>query len=130
MRFYAQPWDQNSNVALQGKPSFLVGEDVLSPIPPFSDTPDKLNWVLANTNFDTTGYDNQFFTFWVVCWIQNADGALESEAVGHGLKSIPGPPGLFPAGANGGIFEQYWFLEAVLLCGAAKSSSRLRSNCN
>ncbi len=90
VRFYAQPWDQNLNVALSGKPSFLVGEDVLSPIPPFSDSPDKLNWVLANTNFDTTGYDNQFFTFWVVCWIQNADGTLASEAPSHGLKSIPG----------------------------------------
>ena len=91
VRFYAQPWDQNQNVALQGKPSFLVGqEDVLNPIPPFSDAGASLNWVLANTTFDTNGYDNQFFTFWVICWIQNADGTLASEVADHGLKSIPG----------------------------------------
>ncbi len=90
VRFYAQPWDQNLNIALKGKPSFLVGEDQLSPIPPFSDSSDKLNWALANTTFDTTGYANQFFTFWVVCWIQKADGTLEAEGTAHGLKSIPG----------------------------------------
>ncbi len=91
VRFYAQPWDATRNIAASGKNSFLLGEDVLSPIPPFSDTPGApLNWVLARATFDTTGYHNQFFTFWVLVWMQNADGTLTTEIAGHGLKSVPG----------------------------------------
>jgi len=91
VRFYAQPWDSVHKVPLKDTPSILVGEDVLPPIPPFS-TDDRapLNWTLAGVKFDTSNYDDQYFTFWVVVWMEDPDGNLVRDIDEHGLNAKPG----------------------------------------
>jgi hypothetical protein len=92
VRFYFQPW--KGTVAAGD--SVLIGEDELSPIPPFSDdTNAPPNWVLASTTFDTSKYDqtkdgNVYIVFWVVVWMQTPDGKMVQEMPGHGLAGIPG----------------------------------------
>jgi hypothetical protein len=90
VRFYVQPWNSGSSVA--NGPSVRIDEKSLPPIPPF-DSADgaPLNWVLAGTTFDTTPYAGQDLVFWVVVWMQDANGQLVPEIEGHGLTSIPGP---------------------------------------
>ena len=89
VRFYGQPWDHTTNTP-RGK-SFLIGEDALGQIPPF-DPSGPLNWVLAQTKFDTKPYGNQYLTFWVVVWMQHP-GGLSEELPGHGLNAVPGDLG-------------------------------------
>jgi hypothetical protein len=92
VRFYFQPW--KGTVPL-GE-SVLIGEPELDPIPPFNDVAGApANWVLASTTFDTSKYDQTkagdvYVAFWVVVWIQGADGTIVPEMPGHGLTSIPG----------------------------------------
>ncbi len=92
VRFYFQPW--KGTVPL-GE-SVLIGEPELDPIPPFNDVAGQpANWVLASTTFDTSKYDqtkagDAYVAFWVVVWIQAADGTIVPEMPGHGLTSIPG----------------------------------------
>jgi FG-GAP-like repeat/PEP-CTERM motif len=89
VRFYVQPWDTGSDLP-KGRSS-LIGESILSPIPPFNSAMGApLNWVLANTTFDTTPYQDQFLTFWVVVWMQDGNGRLIPDLEGHGLTNIPG----------------------------------------
>ena len=92
VRFYAMPWDQSTSMPATGKASVFIGESLLDTLPPFSSDPDgnaPLNWVLATTTFDTTGYDNQYLTFWVVAWIIDSNGNLLSETPAHGLTQAP-----------------------------------------
>ena len=90
-RFYFQPIKGTLPIG----ESVLIGEQVLDPIPPFSDVADApLNWVLASTDFDTGKYDqtkngNANLMFWVVVWMEN-NGAVVAEMPGHGLTAIPG----------------------------------------
>ena len=92
VRFYFQPV-KNS---LPAGDSVLIGEAQLIPIPPFSDVDGApLNWVLASTTFDTTNYEetkhgNVDVLFWVVVWMEDANGSLVPEMPGHGLTAIPG----------------------------------------
>ncbi len=93
VRFYGQLYD-GSTGNLSG-PSFLIGEDVLASIPGFQSPAPGVppNWVLASTAFNTTGLGGQtgqHFVFWVVVWMQDADGNLVPELPEHGLKAIPG----------------------------------------
>ena len=48
-----------------------------------------LNWVLASTNFDTTGRANQSIGFWVVVWMEDGNGNLVQELASHGLTGNP-----------------------------------------
>ncbi len=75
-----------------GDSVLINNADVVSdPVPPFRDDDGApLNWVLAGTTFDTKGYEKQYLTFWVVVWMQDANGNLVPEIGGHGLKKIPG----------------------------------------
>ncbi|MBV9268017.1 MAG: hypothetical protein JO061_17750, partial [Acidobacteriaceae bacterium] len=90
VRFYVQPLDRHTKQPV-GKSVLINNNDIeIGPIPPFSDDDNApLNWVLASTTFDTTPYEDQYLTFWVVVWTQN-HGELVAETPGHGLKSIPG----------------------------------------
>lgn len=90
VRFYAQQIDTKNQHRPVGD-SVLINEVKLPQIPPFSDE-DKaeLNWVLAKTEFDTTGFDAKYLIFWVVVWIEDANGNLVSETEGHGLTKLPG----------------------------------------
>ena len=91
VRFYAQPWNQNTHKAIGDSVLVNNADVVLNPIPPFSDGPGALlNWTLASTTFDTTPYANQYLTFWVVVWMEDSSGNLVPELSGHGLKAVPG----------------------------------------
>lgn len=93
VRFYFMPWNVNNSVPAGD--SVLIGEEELSPIPPFSDSPTAYNSVLASTTFDTSKYEQTkngaaSIVFWVVVWVQTPDGKLMQEMPGHGLTTIPG----------------------------------------
>jgi hypothetical protein len=92
VRFYTQEIDKDNQHKPVGDGILINDADVmLPPIPPFSDDDGApLNWVLASTNFDTTGYDSKYLIFWVVVWIEDGNGKLVPEVEGHGLRSIPG----------------------------------------
>jgi len=94
-RFYFQPMNGGINGASPVGDSVLIGEDILGPIPPFNDSGDTLNWVLASTTFDTSKYSQTenggaYLIFWVVVWMQAPDGTLVAEMPGHGLTAVPG----------------------------------------
>lgn len=99
VRFYGVPWATNNNNTPIGD-AFLIGEDVLSPIQAFDPTQDNLNWVLASTTWDTSDLGDKDFTFFVVTWLQNADGSLGTEMSGHGLNAVPGPVQSFAGAVN------------------------------
>jgi hypothetical protein len=98
VRFYAQ---QVSGGATVGH-SILVDQVTgLPPIPPFpgascsSDpsNPSPANWVNVATTFDTTGLapsgSSTQWIFWVVVWMENANGTLGEEMPDHGLTASP-----------------------------------------
>lgn len=88
-RFYGMIWNNANNKPVGD--SFLIGEDVLPPIPPFNSDPSAdLNWVYAKTDFDTTPYQDKYLVFWVVVWTQKSDATLAPEIASHGLTAIPG----------------------------------------
>ena len=134
VRFYGQPWDHTTNTP-RGK-SFLIGEDALGQIPPF-DPKGPLNWVLAQTKFDTKPYGNQYLTFWVVVWMQHP-GGLSEELPGHGLNAVPGDLGsLADAHAlsetysnNVGFYKSAFYVKGAsttgLLAAALPQSQRVR----
>jgi hypothetical protein len=88
VRFYGVPWNQSTHSPAGN--AFLIGEDVPGPIPPFDASSTAPNWVLARTTWDTTNLGNQYFTFFVLAWIQHTDGSLGQEMLGHGLSGLPG----------------------------------------
>jgi hypothetical protein len=89
VRLYAQQIDVNNLHRPVGS-SVLIDEVKLPPIPAFSDDDDApLNWVLAKTTFNTTGYDGKYLMFWVVAWIEDATGNMVPEVEGHGLTKKP-----------------------------------------
>lgn len=105
VRFYGQPWD-NTNNTPQGS-SFLIEEVVTGTIPAFkadSTAPNGLA-VPITTPFDTTPYADQYLTFWVVVWMEDASGKLVGEMPGHGLTSLPGA--LTSFAGTGPISEPY-----------------------
>jgi hypothetical protein len=74
---------------------FPIGETQVASIPGF-DSPSVQgtvpNWVLTSAvNFDTTPYANSYLVYWVVTWMEDANGNLIPEMPGHGLKANPGP---------------------------------------
>lgn len=90
VRFYAMPLDNQNLPVNEGGGSFLIGETVLAPIAPFDDGPSApINWVLASTNFDTTGHGNQALAFWVAVWMEDGNGNLMQELPAHGLTGKP-----------------------------------------
>jgi hypothetical protein len=78
VRFYGQPWNNNANRPTGD--SFLIGEDVTSPIPPFNTDTASPNSGLVQipAPFDTTPYADQYLTFWVVVWMEDRDGNLSA----------------------------------------------------
>jgi hypothetical protein len=117
VRFYGIPWNQKTNRPAGN--SFQIGKELsLDPIPAFDATPGApFNWIMATSdNFDTTPYSDQYLTFFVVVWMQNADGTLAQEATGHGLNALPGTINSFADAAN---------LEEVLSSGARSYSNNI-----
>jgi hypothetical protein len=75
--------------------SFQIGGDQIIPsIAGFKANGTEPNWVLASVDFDpssvsATKTGNAYMVFWVVTWMQDANGKLVTEMPGHGLASIP-----------------------------------------
>ncbi len=88
VRFYGQQFDNTTGMFAAGTESFLVDEVTLGPIPGFR-TSDDANWVTASTTLDTSTYADQYLVFWVVVWMQDANGDLVDEMPGHGLEDVP-----------------------------------------
>ena len=68
-RFYGQPWDNSTKTPMGA--SFLIGEAMHGPIPPFTTDPATPNWLLVGTTFDTNAFDQTkngdvYLAFWVV----------------------------------------------------------------
>ncbi|BFU93026.1 MAG: hypothetical protein NTAFB01_42130 [Nitrospira sp.] len=96
VRFMGMLWNTSQNIP--AAPSFRIGEQTIAgdQLPPFNSNTQHPNWTLVPQPFDTSGThcggqscDNQDLVFWVVVWIENANGTLGSELQQHGLKSIP-----------------------------------------
>jgi hypothetical protein len=97
-RFYFMPWNTTRNLPAEPNGnSYLINEEKVAAIPPFnkSSGPNaQPNWTLVSTTFDTTKFQgtkdgNVHLVFWVVVWMQDANGNLISEMPGHGLTAIP-----------------------------------------
>ena len=110
VRFYFTPW--NGTAAVKGQTSQVIvppnqtpgtTDVILDPIPPFCDgstvstcnNSNAPNFAYATTTFDTGAYDytkngNVDVVFWVVVWMESADGTMVQEMPGHGLQQIPG----------------------------------------
>lgn len=88
-RFYGQKWSVTAG-DVDG-PAFLIGETQIPSIPAFGGS--EPNWVLTSVDLDTTPYSDQSLIFWIVVWMEDAQGALVAEVPDHGLTQIP-PPGL------------------------------------
>jgi hypothetical protein len=87
VRFYGQLYNQGN---LDGN-SFLIGETTLVNIPAFKSTLHTgQNWRDALVSFDTSPYGgNQYMVFWVVTWMEDANGNLVPEMPDHGLSTDP-----------------------------------------
>jgi hypothetical protein len=92
VQFYAQGY---KDAELNGD-SFLIGEaKLLQPIPGFNSpsTNGTLpNWALVSTTFDTGAHPqtkdgNVNLIFWVLVWMQDAQGNVVAELPDHGLTS-------------------------------------------
>jgi hypothetical protein len=80
VRFYGQQYCSGD---LCGD-AFLIGETQISSIPGFK-SQDSPNWTLASVPFDTTNYANIYLAFWVLVWMEDANGNLVPEMPDHGL---------------------------------------------
>jgi hypothetical protein len=77
---------------------YLINEEKAAAIPPFNESSGpnaQPNWTLVSTTFDTSKFDSikeggQYIVFWVVVWMQDANGNLVGELPGHGITGIPG----------------------------------------
>jgi hypothetical protein len=73
--------------------SFPIGETQVASIPGFDSASGQgtvPNWVLTPAvNFDTTAYANSNLVYWVVTWMEDANGKLIPEMPGHGLTANP-----------------------------------------
>lgn len=86
--FHGLVVDANSQVTGE----FAIGEPVVvtTLIPPYHTDDDQPNWALVSQTFDTTGHENQTLCFWVVVWMEDANGVLVTEPVRRGLTGTPG----------------------------------------
>ncbi len=96
VRFYGQLFEDGQ---LQGQ-AFLIGQDEIGFITGFKSVntgPGGANWTVANVPFDTGGTNcggqscaAKSLVFWVVVWMEDANGNLVPEIEGHGLTANPG----------------------------------------
>jgi hypothetical protein len=107
VRFYFMPW--NPTRSLPAEPngnSYLISEETVEAIPAFNDNTGgatQPNWTLVSTTFDTSKFQetkngNAHLVFWVLVWMQDANGNLVSEMPAHGLTGIPSAGAVNPDG--------------------------------
>ncbi|HWP00305.1 MAG TPA: VCBS repeat-containing protein [Methylococcus sp.] len=92
VRFYGQPWDETTQQPAGD--AFLIDQVSHAPIPAFNSQSNQgtlPNWVLVSTDkLDTAAHADQYLAFWVLVWMQDAQGNLIGEMPGHGLTQLPG----------------------------------------
>jgi hypothetical protein len=157
VQFYAQPTDSSGNFLdwNDGDPAnqaHFIGEvDWKGGIDAFCGHPSStcdqgidtpINWKALSVNWDTSQVGNPtadtYWKFWVVAWVEDANGILWAELDGHGLSAIPDGGAVSPADIaiapdnsysnNLGYYNQLFFLEksvatAAETGGAAKKGS-------
>lgn len=96
VRFFGMPWNTATMLPADyvsptepGGASFLIGETTLEPISPWNNDTSTPNYSIASVNFDTTGREDQDIVFWVVVWMQDANGNLVQELPGKGVTARP-----------------------------------------
>ena len=107
VRFYFMPWNPTRSFPAEPNGnSYLISEETVNAIPAFNNEtgPDtQPNWTLVSTTFDTSKFQetkngNAHLVFWVLVWMQDANGNLISEMPGHGLTGIPSAGAVNPDG--------------------------------
>lgn len=128
--------------------SFQIGSDQIIPLIAGFKTGTGPNWTLANVDFAPADYPatktgNVNMVFWVVAWMQDANGRLAAEMPSHGLTSIPGSNltqitqvGIQPYSNNVGMYgvhQQFYVCppsgcdQQTISAGATTSAGALRS---
>lgn len=125
VRFYGQRYNTASG-SLDGS-AFPIGGTTLGPLCGFNSSSQgcsgQPNWALAHTTFDTGGTNcggqscaDAYLVFWVVVWMEDAQGNLVPELPGHGLTSVFNPNSTFaqitdvpiePYSNNVGMYGSY-----------------------
>ncbi|MFN8469056.1 MAG: hypothetical protein U0X20_26095, partial [Caldilineaceae bacterium] len=129
VEFYGQLFKSDSGEYPVGN-SFFIGESVLPPIPGYNSatTPgDVPNWSMAAQlfspqNFSQTQNGNVYVRFWVVVWMEDAQGNLVQEMPGHGLTAKPGATPLHtlgdvavePYSNNAGTLKQVFYVQSAV----------------
>lgn len=96
VRFYAQVYEPNSGAYPAGG-NFQIAETSVAPLPGFASTTtqgDPPNWRMAEATFNPADHPqtqngNVYLRFWVVTWMEDANGNLVKEPENHGLKANP-----------------------------------------
>ena len=117
VQFYGQEWD-TSTQAFTGD-AFLIDEVTLDPIPGSNANNTGLNSALASADFDTGtcplagGCGGKYLKFWLVVWMEDAEGDLVADYQDHGLKKAPtgaftsiGEVDIEPISNNVGFYDQ------------------------
>lgn len=128
VQFYGQLFKSDAGEYPVGD-SFFIGESVLPPIPGFNSatTPgDVPNWDMAvqefsPQNFNQTKNGDAYVRFWVVVWMEDAQGNLVQEMAGHGLTAKPGSAPLStlgdvavePYSNNAGTLQQVFYVQSA-----------------
>jgi hypothetical protein len=73
---------------------FLIGSEQTIPSIAGFKASSSPNWTTASVDFAPASYSavkngNAYMVFWVVVWMQDANGNLVTEMPGHGLTSVP-----------------------------------------
>jgi hypothetical protein len=90
VRFFAQEWPSPLPPLLPNV--FEIGEAQIPSIAGFNTTRSAqggTNWATVSVPFDTTALANTHLMFWVVVWMEDAQGNLVPEQPGHGLTATP-----------------------------------------
>ncbi|MGH6895321.1 MAG: hypothetical protein ACREJ5_02065 [Geminicoccaceae bacterium] len=117
VQFYGQEWDPSTQ-EFTGD-AFLIDEVTLDPIPGNNVNNQGLNSALASTTFDTGscplegGCGGKYLKFWLVVWMEGADGNLVADYQDHGLTTAPATPftsigqaNIEPISNNVGYYDQ------------------------
>jgi hypothetical protein len=90
-RVHAQVYGQVFKDAALSGDAFLIGEQIIGPIPGFNSASNqgtRPNWSYASVPFDTTKYADTQLVFWVVVWMDNGTDMF-AEQEGHSLTESP-----------------------------------------
>ncbi len=93
-QFFFAPYDSQASAIVDAGTQFIDEYVSDGPIPAFNSQSDTPNWILAGVTFDPSQFDytkagGVSVAFWVLTWVEDANGNLVQEINGHGLSSKP-----------------------------------------